>query len=135
MRTTLTQPQPWRSAKSRGSLRPTPANHPEPWIAPHARAATPAKATHSWGSYWCLGIVLLAVIFLLARLGGSGLLGFLIGMFIGRRGRRRLGWAAAVVAEEETAVVSVVLAGEAPEAAVLRAIGRLLEVKRRRNLE
>jgi uncharacterized protein len=33
-----------------------------------------------------LGLVLLGVIFLLARLGGSGLLGFLIGMFLGGGG-------------------------------------------------
>jgi uncharacterized protein len=38
------------------------------------------------GEVVVLGLVLLAVIFLLARLGGSGLLGFLIGMFLGGGG-------------------------------------------------
>jgi uncharacterized protein len=39
-----------------------------------------------------LGLVLLGVIFLLARLGGSGLLGFLIGMFLGGGGGGGGGW-------------------------------------------
>jgi uncharacterized protein len=39
------------------------------------------------GQVVVLGIVLLLVIFLLARFGGSGLLGFLIGMFLGGGGR------------------------------------------------
>jgi uncharacterized protein len=38
------------------------------------------------GEVVVLGLVLLGVIFLLARLGGSGLLGFLIGMFLGGGG-------------------------------------------------
>lgn len=38
------------------------------------------------GEVVVLGLVLLGVIFLLARLGGSGLLGFLIGMFMGGGG-------------------------------------------------
>src|ERR1700742_738764 len=38
------------------------------------------------GQLVVLGLVLLGVIFLLARLGGSGLLGFLIGMFLGGGG-------------------------------------------------
>jgi uncharacterized protein len=38
------------------------------------------------GEVVVLGLVLLAVIFLLARFGGSGLLGFLIGMFLGGGG-------------------------------------------------
>ena len=38
------------------------------------------------GEVLVLGVVLLVVIFLLARLGGSGLLGFLIGMFMGGGG-------------------------------------------------
>jgi uncharacterized protein len=38
------------------------------------------------GQVVVLGLVLLGVIFLLARLGGSGLLGFLIGMFLGGGG-------------------------------------------------
>jgi uncharacterized protein len=39
-----------------------------------------------------LGLILLGVIFFLARFGGSGLLGFLIGMFMGGGGGRGSGW-------------------------------------------
>jgi uncharacterized protein len=44
------------------------------------------------GQLVVLGIVLLLVIFFLARFGGSGLLGFLIGMFLGGGGGRGGGW-------------------------------------------
>jgi uncharacterized protein len=44
------------------------------------------------GQVVVLGLVLLGVIFLLARLGGSGLLGFLIGMFLGGGGGGGGGW-------------------------------------------
>jgi uncharacterized protein len=44
------------------------------------------------GQLVVLGLVLLGVIFLLARLGGSGLLGFLIGMFLGGGGGGGGGW-------------------------------------------
>jgi uncharacterized protein len=54
---------------------------PRPARAP---AAQPRPLT--LGQVVVLGIVLLVVIFLLARLGGSGLLGFLIGMFLGSGG-------------------------------------------------
>jgi uncharacterized protein len=43
------------------------------------------------GEVVVLGIVLLLVVFLLARFGGSGLLGFLIGMFLGGGGGGRGG--------------------------------------------
>ena len=46
----------------------------------------------SLGQLLVMGIVLLAVIFFLARFGGSGLLGFLIGMFMGGGGGRGGGW-------------------------------------------
>src|ERR1700722_19316769 len=48
------------------------------------RAAQPQQLT--LGEVVVLGLVLLAVIFFLARFGGSGLLGFLIGMFMGGGG-------------------------------------------------
>jgi uncharacterized protein len=44
------------------------------------------------GQMLVLGLILLAVIFFLARFGGSGLLGFLIGMFMGGGGGRGSGW-------------------------------------------
>jgi uncharacterized protein len=49
-----------------------------------ARAAPPQPLT--LGEVVVLGLILLAVIFFLARFGGSGLLGFLIGMFMGGGG-------------------------------------------------
>jgi uncharacterized protein len=51
---------------------------------PGARAAQPQPLT--LGEVVVLGLILLAVIFFLARFGGSGLLGFLIGMFMGGGG-------------------------------------------------
>lgn len=51
---------------------------------PYATAPQPQPLT--LGEVVVLGIVLLLVIFLLARFGGSGLLGFLIGMFLGGGG-------------------------------------------------
>jgi uncharacterized protein len=50
------------------------------------RAPPPQPKPLTLGQLLVLGIVLLVVIFLLARLGGSGLLGFLIGMFMGGGG-------------------------------------------------
>jgi uncharacterized protein len=50
------------------------------------RAPQPQPKPLTLGQLLGLGIVLLVVIFLLARLGGSGLLGFLIGMFMGGGG-------------------------------------------------
>jgi uncharacterized protein len=50
------------------------------------RAPPPQAKPLTLGQLLVLGIVLLVVIFLLARLGGSGLLGFLIGMFLGGGG-------------------------------------------------
>jgi uncharacterized protein len=50
------------------------------------RAPQPQAKPLTLGQLLVLGIVLLVVIFLLARLGGSGLLGFLIGMFMGGGG-------------------------------------------------
>ena len=50
------------------------------------RAPPPQAKPLTLGQVLVLGIVLLVVIFLLARLGGSGLLGFLIGMFLGGGG-------------------------------------------------
>jgi uncharacterized protein len=51
---------------------------------PRAGAAQPQPLT--LGEVVVLGLILLAVIFFLARFGGSGLLGFLIGMFMGGGG-------------------------------------------------
>jgi uncharacterized protein len=50
------------------------------------RAPPPQAKPLTLGQLLVLGIVLLVVIFLMARLGGSGLLGFLIGMFMGGGG-------------------------------------------------
>src|ERR1700742_2403060 len=49
-------------------------------------AAAPQPRPLSLGELLVLGLVLLLVIFVLARFGGSGLLGFLIGMFLGGGG-------------------------------------------------
>ena len=49
-------------------------------------AAAPQARPLTLGEVVVLGLVLLAVIFFLARFGGSGLLGFLIGMFMGGGG-------------------------------------------------
>jgi uncharacterized protein len=54
---------------------------PRPTHAP-AQQARPLTL----GEVVVLGIILLLVIFFLARVGGSGLLGFLIGMFLGGGG-------------------------------------------------
>ena len=51
-----------------------------------AYAHAPQAQPLTLGEVLVLGVVLLVVIFLLARLGGSGLLGFLIGMFMGGGG-------------------------------------------------
>jgi len=50
------------------------------------RPPVPQAQPLTLGEVVVLGLVLLGVIFLLARLGGSGLLGFLIGMFLGGGG-------------------------------------------------
>jgi uncharacterized protein len=50
-------------------------------------APGPQPQPLSLGQVLVLGIVVLLVIFFLARFGGSGLLGFLIGMFMGGGGR------------------------------------------------
>jgi uncharacterized protein len=50
------------------------------------RGPPPQPKPLTFGQLLGLGVVLLVVIFLLARLGGSGLLGFLIGMFLGGGG-------------------------------------------------
>ena len=49
--------------------------------------AAPQPVQLTLGQVVVLGILLLLVIFFLARFGGSGLLGFLIGMFLGGGGR------------------------------------------------
>jgi uncharacterized protein len=49
-------------------------------------APAPQPKPLTLGQVVVLGIILLLVIFFLARLGGSGLLGFLIGMFLGGGG-------------------------------------------------
>jgi uncharacterized protein len=49
-------------------------------------AARPQPQPLTLGQVVVLGLILLAVIFFLARFGGSGLLGFLIGMFMGGGG-------------------------------------------------
>jgi uncharacterized protein len=49
-------------------------------------APPPQARPLSLGELLVLGVVLLLVIFVLARFGGSGLLGFLIGMFLGGGG-------------------------------------------------
>jgi uncharacterized protein len=54
----------------------------QPRRGPPVRQAQPLTL----GQVVVLGLVLLGVIFLLGRLGGSGLLGFLIGMFLGGGG-------------------------------------------------
>jgi uncharacterized protein len=54
---------------------------PRPGYAPR-----PQPQQLSLGQLLVLGVVLLLVIFVLARFGGSGLLGFLIGMFLGGGG-------------------------------------------------
>jgi uncharacterized protein len=51
-----------------------------------AYAPRPPPQQLSLGELLVLGIILLLVIFVLARFGGSGLLGFLIGMFLGGGG-------------------------------------------------
>jgi uncharacterized protein len=51
-----------------------------------AYAPAPQPKPLTLGEVLVLGVVLLVVIFLLARLGGSGLLGFLLGMFLGGGG-------------------------------------------------
>jgi uncharacterized protein len=51
-----------------------------------AYAPAPQARPLTLGEVVVLGLVLLAVIFFLARFGGSGLLGFLIGMFMGGGG-------------------------------------------------
>src|SRR5271170_6285168 len=51
-----------------------------------AYAPAPQPRPLSLGELLVLGLVLLLVIFFLARFGGSGLLGFLIGMFMGGGG-------------------------------------------------
>ena len=51
-----------------------------------AYAPAPQARPLTLGEVVVLGIVLLLVIFFLARFGGSGLLGFLIGMFMGGGG-------------------------------------------------
>jgi uncharacterized protein len=51
-----------------------------------AYAPAPQPRPLSLGELLVLGLVLLLVIFVLARFGGSGLLGFLIGMFLGGGG-------------------------------------------------
>jgi uncharacterized protein len=51
-----------------------------------AYAPAPQPRPLSLGELLGLGLVLLLVIFVLARFGGSGLLGFLIGMFLGGGG-------------------------------------------------
>jgi uncharacterized protein len=48
--------------------------------------AAPQLVQLSLGQLLVLGVILLLVIFFLARFGGSGLLGFLIGMFLGGGG-------------------------------------------------
>ncbi|HTZ59136.1 MAG TPA: TPM domain-containing protein [Acidobacteriaceae bacterium] len=55
---------------------------PQPRYAP----AAPQPKPLTLGEVLVLGLILMGVIFLLARLGGSGLLGFLIGMFLGGGG-------------------------------------------------
>ena len=81
------------------------------------------------------------MIFLLARLGGSGLLGFLIGMFLGAA-EAVAGAAGAVVAALAVAVAMAVdlagLAGEAPAVVGLQAVGKRITKmlsKRRRTIE
>jgi len=59
--------------------------------APRTYATAPQPQPLTLGEVVVLGIVLLLVIFLLARFGGSGLLGFLIGMFLGGGGGGRGG--------------------------------------------
>ena len=49
-------------------------------------ASAPQPRQLSLGELLVLGVILLLVIFVLARFGGSGLLGFLIGMFLGGGG-------------------------------------------------
>ncbi len=49
-------------------------------------ASAPQPRPLSLGELLVLGVILLLVIFVLARFGGSGLLGFLIGMFLGGGG-------------------------------------------------
>jgi uncharacterized protein len=56
-----------------------------------AYAPAPQARPLSLGEVLVLGVVLLLVIFFLARFGGSGLLGFLIGMFMGGGGGGRGG--------------------------------------------
>ena len=57
----------------------------------YAPATGPPSRPLTLGEMLVLGVVLLLVIFLLARFGGSGLLGFLIGMFLGGGGGGRGG--------------------------------------------
>jgi uncharacterized protein len=52
----------------------------------YTRAAAPQPVQLTLGQLVVLGVILLLVIFFLARFGGSGLLGFLIGMFMGGGG-------------------------------------------------
>ncbi len=55
-------------------------------------ATAPQTRPLTLGELVVLGIILLLVILFLARFGGSGLLGFLIGMFMGGGGGGRGGW-------------------------------------------
>ena len=95
---------------------------PRPGYAP-----APQPRPLSLGELLVLGLVLLLVIFVLARFGGSGLLGFLIGMFLGGgggwggRGGGDGGVVAAALAAVATAAASadlvvVVLAAVGPQA-------------------
>jgi uncharacterized protein len=69
-------------------------------LGPRPARAPPQTVQLSLGQLLVLGLIFFGVIFLLARLGGSGLLGFLIGMFMGGgggggwdgRGRGGGGW-------------------------------------------
>ena len=81
-----------------------------------------------WAKWWCWALFCWLVIFFLARFGGSGLLGFLIGMFWvaaeAVAGAAAVEAAAGVVAEA-MAADSEDLAGEVPAAVGLRVVGRL----------
>ena len=96
-------------------------------------APAPQPRPLSLGELLVLGVVLLLVIFVLARFGGSGLLGFLIGMFLGGGGGGggAVAVAAVVAAAEEAAAASEDLAGEVPAAAALPAVGRLTKLRAR----
>ncbi len=105
---------------------------PRPTYAP-AQQAKPLTL----GEVLVLGVILLLVIFFLARVGGSGLLGFLIGMFMGGGGGGGVGWTAeAVVAETgaaaETAAASVDLVAAVPVAVGPQAVGSLMKLIKNR---